>query len=411
MFLFLNLKKFRCLISKLVIIGLFFCGSVESSSAQHYNFKFGKLTLDLAALLEVEFNDNITASELDPVADIIVRPGLSVRGDWNLTKLNHLSFSTDMMYDWYLFHSDLGGASRMFSFSPDSEFDFVVFIENVTLKFYDQFSYCISPADSISVDPSTLQPISDVANYTRLTNQIGVNVNWDLNDVIVFGNIYRDDLIPQSATFDFIERTGYTLSLGVQALVQPNVTLGVIGSYSTNDYKTDYQNDSRVFSIGPFGIWEVGPNLMISAQMAYVVSDFDSTGLNGDTSQPTAVTGNVTFTHQWSDSYQHSLALNRSSQYGLVSNTTEINSVEYGFAWQLFSWSALKGNVFYEKGKDSGGVIGEDYHRFGGGLGMDFRLRPRLTASARYDYDQKDSDREYRSYDRNRFLLRFQYDL
>jgi len=390
-------------------LGLIFVSISSVASGQGENFKLGGFRFDLAATFSVEYNDNINNAEFDPIWDVILRPGASLSGNYQLTEFNNLSVTLGVGYVKYIRNPDLDSINNFLSITPDSEVAFTVFIEDVTLEFYDRFSYSVDPTDAFAIT-NTGRVLGNPIDYGRFTNIVGVDADWDLNDVVLYGGFSRLDIIPTSSDFDYTRRHEYQLTGGPRFLVAPNLTLGVTGSANWNNYDENIDNDSFSWSVGPMAIWQATEYLSFSGNVAYQQFIVDDTGLINDNTQPQGVIGSATVTHRASGNFEHSLTGAHSFNYGYLSNVTSLFSVTYGFIWRMNSRLTPRGSAYYELGADSGGIAPEDYGRYGFGVGVDYKLSSKLTASLDYDFTHKDSNLFNRTYTRNRVLLGLRYD-
>ncbi|HEY6206033.1 MAG TPA: hypothetical protein VIW21_07700, partial [Chthoniobacterales bacterium] len=65
----------------------------------------------------------------------------------------------------------------------------------------------------------------------------------------------------------------------------------------------------------------------------------------------------------------------------------------------------LSTEFFFEDAEESGGIINEQFDRWGGAIALGYQLTPHVTLGLRYQYTTKDSDVPLRDYDQNRVSL------
>ncbi|MGE9295977.1 MAG: hypothetical protein ACQKBV_06800 [Puniceicoccales bacterium] len=376
--------------------------------AQGENFKLGGFRFDLAATFSMEYNDNINNAEFNPRWDIILRPGMSLGGSYQFTEFNTLSVTMGIGYAKYIRTPELDSINNFLSVSPDTEIAFTVFIDDVTLEFYDRLSYSVDATDAFAINGGVIN--GNPLDYGRFTNIVGVDMDWDLNDVVLFAGLSRFDIIPTSSDFDYTQRHEYQLIGGPRFLIQPNLTVGITGSLNWNRYEENIDNDSISWSVGPMAIWQATEYLSFAANAAYQSFIVQTGGLNGDDTQPSGIIGSLTATHRASSNFEHSLTAAHSFNYGYLANVTSVFSVSYGFTWHMNSRLTPRGTIYYEVGDDSGGIDPEYYGRYGAGVGVDYKLSPQMTTSLDYDFSRKDSNLFNRSYQQNRVLISIRYD-
>lgn len=390
-------------------VGLLALALSPQLTAQKKNFRVGPVFFDAAARFAIEYNDNINSSAQNPEEDIILSPGISLDSEWKATDFNTLSFNIGIGYRKYLNNSDLDSGGNFLDITPDTRLAFSVFIDNLTLEFYDEFSYTVDATDAFARNAQG-QVITNVAQYGRFSNNVGVRADWDFNDVKLDANASRADLFPADAEFDFTERTVHRLAGGVRFILAPNLTAGLRGSVEMSDYSDNFQNDGIRYSFGPNFAWQPTSLISLSGGVGYTLNDFDTGGGNLDNSESDSTYWNLNIGHRASRFYSHSLNVSSTTNLGFVSNTTEVYRIAYRGDWQISRTLALTGGISFETSEDSGGFSAEDFDRYIFDLATQFVLSDHLTSRLFYEFSSKDSNLSTRSFDRNRIVLSFRYD-
>lgn len=390
----------------------------SSAQAQNENFKIGGFLFDLAATFDITYNDNINYAEYNPIWDVILQPGIFLNGRYQVSELNTLSVTIGAGYQKYIRNPELDSINNFLTLTPNTELAFTVFVDDVTFEFYDRLSYSVDAADSFALNGNSVS--NNPLDYGRFYNVAGVDADWELNDVILFAGFSRADVIPTSSIFDYTQRHEYQLTGGPRFIVEDNLTVGVTATGSRNVYEDNVNNNSWSWSIGPMAIWQATENLSFAANVAYQQFYFDTGGTINDSSQPQGIIGSATVSHRISSVYEHSLTVGHSFNYGYLSNVDSVFSVVYAFNWRMNSRLNPRGQIFYELGADSGGSglnaagmpvsTAEDYGRYGIGVGLDYTLSSKLTASLDYAFSHKDSNLFNRSYTSNIVTLGLRYD-
>jgi len=405
-------------LSRYGLLGLVLWLQTVTASAQNENFKIGGFLFDLSATFDITYDDNINYAEFNPRWDIILRPGINLNGQYQITDLNTFSVNLGVGYQKYIRTPELDSINNFLSITPDTEIAFTVFIEDVTLEFYDRLSYSVDAADAFGFTGgvATNAPL----DYGRFTNIVGVDMDWDWKDLIVFAGFSRLDIIPTTSAFDYTRRHEYQFVGGPRFMVAENLTLGVTATASRNIYEEDVNNNSWSWSAGPMAIWQASDNLSLSANAAYQEFYFDTSGTINDDSQPAGIVGSATVSHRLSSVFEHSLTASHSFNYGFLSNVDSVFLLQYAFNWRMNSVLSPRGQIFYEVGADSGGSAlntfgvptstAEDYSRYGLGIGVDYQIAKNLSASLDYAFTHKRSNLFNRSYYQNRVTLGLRYD-
>jgi len=381
-----------------------------AAQPKHGNLNLGGVIFDLQSSFEAEFNDNINYSNQNKQADIILRPGITVSSFYQVSPLNSISLDLGLSYQQYLFHPSLSSYANFASVSPDSQLAYTIKFDNVEVKLYDSFSYSVQPSDAFGLNPSTGQVITSVQAYGRLMNQIGVNVDWNLKHVQLFAGVYRYDVFPQQSQFSYLRRWQYTGTAGFRYLMSQSVTVGAGLSYTADYFQQPVNNNSHSWYLGPTLNWQINPHWTLDLSGGYVFYNFVDAGSIGDSSQPSTFTGSLTLTNQLTKKISHSLNISRTSNFGYVSNTINLDRVAYQIAWQFRSkWNA-KFWAYYEQGTDSGGLLPETYNKYSFSPGLEYQANDRTTVYSYYEYSDKESNIGARSFDRNRIVLGLRYD-
>lgn len=389
---------------------LFLSITSTNLSGENRNFRLGGFTFDLAGTFQVEYDDNINGASVDPIWDIILTPGVALAGEWKATELNTLRVGLGIGYSKYLRNPELDSSRNFLNINPDTEISFTAYVEDFTIEIFDRLAYTVDATDALL--PNNDNPI----DFGRFINLAGINVDWDLNDVILFVSFTRLDVIPTTSSFDFENRTEYKLEAGPRVLVAPNLTLGLTGSVAWNiwnnpDANGVVKNDSVSYAIGPMAIWQPTSVINVSASAGVTWFDFQNNDPSvEDDSAPVGFYGNLAVSHRLTQNYTHSLSASRNFNFGYLSNFTIVDTLVYGWNWRWNKKLNPRGNIGWNRGNDSGGIEPEDYDRFFVGVGMDYRFSNQLTAGLNYEWSHRNSNIPNRTYDRNRVWADFRYD-
>ena len=118
---------------------------------------------------------------------------------------------------------------------------------------------------------------------------------------------------------------------------------------------------------------------------------------------------NALVSHRVNPALTHSIALGHESQLGVNSNYIKLNYVRHTATWNVINQTLLSTEFFYEDAEDSGGFIDEHFQRYGGAVTIGYQLTPHVTIGGRYQYTQKDSNVDLRSYVQNRISVDVTY--
>ena len=382
-----------------------------AEEANRYNFAIGPVQFGLALGIGLEYNDNITLSDDNELEDFILRPILDVQAVWYLSELNTIKLSLGASYAKYFEHTQYD--SRSVLLSPNSELAFTFFLGQVMFTVRDRFSYQEDTYDTPLLD-------NIVSPYRRFENQIGIEMDWAINDKVnlavgfdhynlwVIGDDYP--LQPRAIETVFV-KPSYNLA--------PGLKLGLNVSYSYIDFTSNDRPDGFGVLAGPFIQWQISEYTNLYLEGGYQALEFEQLGLSQEESN--AVDG-VLFNDQNSNSYyikfeinnkpsdifDHRLSFSRTTELAFYSNYYELYHVEYDANWKVFQHAEIGPVLFYEYYTTSGD-LGESAQRVGAALGMRYHFSNSITLGLDYRFIAQDSDVPNNDYKQNVAFLSLYY--
>lgn len=377
---------------------------------EKYNFKFGNVTTDLIGTFSTEYNDNINQTTTGTLSDTILRFGVKSYTVWPITQLNSLSLKLDAGYRFYASHSELNSNHNFLDINPGSELALKWWVKNFEFKLYDQFQFSGSSTDTRVFNTSTSTVTSGNTELGQFMNRAGLETMWDLNDLKIYGGYARDDVRADRAAFRALDRTAHSVYLSPLFLVHPDFSLGLMSSYTWNDYRTNFQNDTRAWALGPTVYWQISANTSASGSLYWKSVTSKQTGTSGDTSETSNLNGSLRLTQDLNAFFSHSIELARTTDFGTATNATTLISLYYLPVYQLTGNIALKGRFGYEDGEDSPGPNQENYVRRVYGLGASYNVNQKLTTDLSYSYISQSSGIPERPYSQNRVMWEVNYD-
>ena len=360
-----------------------------------YNLMTGPIKYRLSATFGVEYNDNINLSDNDPQSDLIIHPQVNIDAIWPVTRINTLRLDLGLGYAFYLDHSryDTNGILL----APGSQLAFDIFIGDFRINVHDRFSLQQDPVEELQ--------LSNVADYGRFENTAGVSVLWDLNKAVLTLGYDHYTYISTTSAFDYLNRNSEEL-VGSLAIAVTNTTnVGLESSFAATSYDQHVLNDSNAYTIGAFAETQLTNYIRVRVAGGYQIIDFDNTGSVFDSRNVNDYYANVLISHRLNAYITQTLAAGHESQLGVNSNYIALNYVRHTVSWNIIRNTLLSTELFYEDANDSGGLLNEHLHRYGGALTVGYQFTPHVTLGLRYQYTQKDSNIPYRNYVQNRVSL------
>jgi hypothetical protein len=397
-----------------------------------YNLQLGPIKFRFSATMGFEYNDNVNLAEdgsavflvpagpslpsfslvtvtTESQSDWILRPQVTLNALWPITQLNTLKFDIGVGYAFYMDNPDYNTSGVLIA--PGSQLAFDIFVGDFRINIHDRFS--------LEQDPISEVSLSNVADYGRFQNTVGVAVLWDLNQAVVTLGYDHYTFIATNDDFEYLDRNADIFSGSIGFTPNSIMTIGLEGSFVTTYYDMNVLNDSNTYSIGAFLETQVTSHVKVRVAGGFQSIDFDNTGLVNDPNDLEDWYANALLSHRINAQLTHHLALGHETQLGVNSNYVQLNYVRHTANWNIFYKTLLSTELFYEDADDSGGFgplfsplpglfnpfVAEHIHRYGGAITLGYQLTPHVTLGLRYQYTQKDSDQPLRDYRQNRIAF------
>jgi hypothetical protein len=360
-----------------------------------YNLLVGPVRFRFSMTLGVEYNDNINLAEKDKQEDVIIRPQFNIDAIWPVTQLNTLRLDLGLGYDFYLNHSNANTNGVIIS--PGSQLAFDIFVQDLRINVHDRFS--------LQQDPVAELQLSNVVDYGRFENTLGVSVLWDLNKAVLTFGYDHYTYISTTDTFSYLDRNAEELTFSAYFALTSTTGGGLETSAVYTYYDQAFLNNSVTYTVGPFVETQITNYLKLRVSAGYQFVNFDGGGGVGDSSDNNDYYANILLSHRINAAISETISAGHESQLGVNSNFVALNYVRHTATWNIINRVLLATELFYEDGDDSGGIFSEHIQRYGGAVTLGYQLTPHITLGARYQYTQKQSDRPLRDYRQNRISI------
>ena len=294
----------------------------------------------------------------------------------------------------------------------------------------DYLKFNVHDAFDIRQDPVDDAELSNVTNFGRFTNTVGITATADLHDGLILTAEYDHfNYIALNDDFDYLNRSAEQFAGSATYQIRPRTYIGVDGGYSITDYNSGGLNDSTGGTIGALLDTTITPYFRLVLHGGYQFASFDdggtvdhgaynnldnevglpTTGTFGDRSSLSTFYWNATLNNRLNAYLTHSISAGREADLGLLSNYVKVDYVRYNINWRVFSAVTLAGDIFYDHDVESGGPFDESINRYGGDISLGYQVNRHLSVAGHYAYIQKDSSALLRDYNQNRVGLDFDY--
>jgi hypothetical protein len=381
-------------------------GQGRNTFGQDVNvLQWGPARFTVGVSYSLEYDDNVYLDETDPQSDFINTPALNLGMAVPLSARSMLTLRVGLGYEIYVENSEL---SR-FYLTPNSDLYWSIPIgRDLTLSFYDRFSY--------STDPVSEPSVSRTGELERFENTIGTVLSWQpdrylfsvgyshLNyitgDSTSSGGISRDRSYLDRSSDQLFARAGYRFTEATQG--------GMEGTADFTRYDEPLRDDFNAYSVGPYVTWQVLETLAIDVRGGLSFYDFQerTSGISRETF--TSYYAALDARHQLTEHISHNLSFVTGIQPSFESELSQLSqriSVAYGPSWQFHHAASLTASLSYERGDESTVGIGEEYSRFGFGIGVGVNLTARWNTGLRYQFYTRDSNVRDRDYQQNSVVL------
>ena len=358
---------------------------------ERYNLRLGGIKLQIDAALQGEMNDNINlSSSKGALSDLIFRPGVEAKGGWQVTENNKITSTLGMSFAKYVAHPEYD--STMPLIAPNSESDFVMAIGDWRVKLFDRFR--------MQEDPTTNGQLSSIAAFRRFENDLGILVDWDLNQFILTSGYTWSTFLSIDPTFESLNRDSHTFIFEPKYLVNEAITLGLSNQYTVTDFEKKIQNDSISIRSGPFAEIKLTKYTTTRVEIGYQDYSSDRTGTIQDSSSFSSIYSRFSVKNRLNKYMNHDLSFTRMAEAGIGSNFVDRISVDYGVDWQIVKDTGLRGVVFYENLSSSGGNA-EVADRYGLLGRLSYPLTISTMVALEYRFTYKDSNLFEKDYIQN----------
>lgn len=361
-----------------------------------YNLLAGPIRFRFSVTTGIEYNDNINLSETDPKSDLIIRPQFNIDAIWPVTQLNTLRLDLGFGYNFYLSHPENNTNGVLIS--PGSQLAFDIFVQDFRINIHDRFL--------LQQDPISQIQLSNVVDYGRFENTVGVSVLWDLNKAVLTFGYDHYTFVSTASDFSYLDRNAEEFTFSAYFALTSTTGAGLEANFVYNYYSEDVLNNSTNYSVGPFVETQLTNYLKLRASVGYQAMDFSNDGSIDDSSNGSAPYGYLLLAHRINASISQTISVGHELQLGVNSNYITLNYVRHTANWNIIRGLLLATEAFYETGDDSGdGPDSENIQRYGGAVTLAYQLTPHVTLGLRYQYIQKQSDLPGRDYKQNSVTL------
>src|SRR5437870_759612 len=223
----------------------------RSIETEEYNLRYGPVQLKTGASVGVSYTDNVFYSH-NPTEDLLVNPEITLAALWTMTDLNALRLSLGLAYEWYLKNRALNGDAPLIN--PGSELALNLFVGDFRIRLHERFSYQESLFfNSSSGENTRFYNFNDVGTFSRLNNEAGFDVDWDLNKVVLSAGYNHENFISTTSSFDYLNRASERFAASARFSLGDEAQSGLEAQAGLHSYQREtILNDNWRVRVGPF---------------------------------------------------------------------------------------------------------------------------------------------------------------
>ncbi len=356
------------------------------------------LFYQVSARLGLEANDNINVSQNDAQEDLILRPALEIRLSYTLTENSTLSLNVSPGYARYFAHPERD------TFTVNTEgltgLNFDLHVSRTRINLHSEFS--------LEQDAVNEGEVSSDSDYRRLINVTGFSVEPQYDQLqLLAGYDHITQLYIGSLSDESHAVESAYASVGWHVNDATVYRFSFAGAYVGTTRGED--DDGLTYSVSAVATKQISDYLRLQAEAGYGGVQFNGSRSEFDTKADETFFGNFSAQHRLNEWMSHTLRVGMDMVPSVQSNFREVIYTTHGTRWSVVRNVGLTTDLFYENSSSSLTAGGEDYARYGFGIGISFKLVRKLESNLAYRFVQKDSDRggsDYRQHQLTLTLLR-----
>lgn len=357
----------------------------------------GTTTFTTSVYGGLEYNDNVTLAS-NGEGGLAARTGVTAGMHYPVSANNELSFDVSLERLTYL--TGVSGSVDYNNILPGTETTFTVFIGSVRIRSFLKAS--------LTEDPTSSPVINNTARFGRFNGQLGTQVDWDLNKVILQGTAAIGRQFATQSANEQIDSWNYALGLRAVFPVSTAMSFGISTTYSTTRYDLDIQNNSTTRSAGVFGTFNLTKNISAQAATGLQWTDYDTNGSINDNTDRAGLYGSLGLSHQIQRRLGYTVTVRHDIDDGYGTNFYEITDIAFSPRFKMVNKWELVGTVGWQW-IDESGPTGESAERFN--LSMEARrpLGRKTDLSVGAAHYEKFSDQIGKDYVQNRIYFSVRY--
>jgi hypothetical protein len=361
----------------------------RSLTNEVYNMHWGPVSLRAEVKLGTAYTDNVFLSDTNRLDDYIIYPQVNLTAAMPVGQLNMLQASVGLGYEWFAKNQSLNSDVPLVS--PNSEFQFNVFVGDFRIKLYDKVSYEQTLVFNQQVaDQSRYYNFSNVGRFDRFNNLAGLTVDWDLNKVIISAGYAHENFISTTPEFEYLNRASELITSDFNYLLGDRTKAGLEGVVSLNNYEQEtVLNDNWRLHAGPFIQMRLPAGIILRTGGGYEMARFDSSAAPGNDYNHWYAYGKISQELKW---LTHSVTVGQGTLLGDNANNLRTTYVQYAISSDAIKNFEMEGNFSVNFSKEFGGSYFEEFTQYVTGARVGWLFHKYFRLDVAYELFLKNSD-------------------
>jgi hypothetical protein len=373
--------------------------------SEQSNLRLGPAKFQIGASVGASYTDNVFYSH-NQKEDFLINPEVTLGALWPISDLNTMRLSLGLGYEWYLKNHVLNSDAPLVN--PGSELEFNLFVGDFRIRPHERFSYQESLFfNSLFGDNARFYNLNNIGTFARLDNQVGVDVDWDLNKVVLSAGYNHEDFDSYTAAFDYLSRASEWFTASASFALGDKAHAGLESQASLHHYASQtILNDNWRVRGGPFAEAELLSKVTLRGGGGFDTAQYDSPAADNNNFQTYYAYARI---RQELRLFSHSLKAGHENLLGENANNMRTTYVRYSITSPVVAHLELEGNLSVNFAREFGGAFDEKFTYYGAGFRVEYPFHKNLTAGLSYEFRLKESNLPLRDFDRNRVTVQVIY--
>jgi len=377
----------------------------RSIENEDYNLRCGPVRFRSDASLAGSYTDNVFYSQ-NAKEDYLVRPEITLAALWPVTELNTLRLSLGLAYEWYAKNRELNTDAPLVN--PGSELVFHLFVGDFRILLHERFSYQESLFfNNLSDENARFYNFNDVGTFSRLNNEAGFDVDWDLNKVVLSAGYNHENFISTTDSFDYLDRSSEWFRASARFSLGDKAQIGLESQAGLHDYERETTlNDNWRVRVGPFVEVTLLEKVQLRAGGGFDMARYSASAPGNNNYESYYGYARI---RQETRHFSHSLAAGREYLLGDNANNLRTTYARYSISSPIVAHLDLEANLSVNFAEEFGGTFEEEFTYYGAGFRLGSQFHKYWRADVGYEFRLKESDLASREFHRNRVTIGVTY--